>query len=47
MRNEISYYPEILSFIKNTLKSNFVAADKDSIEIYWGKGELKTNLKES
>ncbi len=45
MRNEISYYPEILSFIKNTLKSNFVAADKDSIEIYWGKGELKTNLK--
>lgn len=45
MRNEVSYYPEILSFIKNTLKSNFVAADKDSIEIYWGKGELKTNLK--
>lgn len=45
MRNEVSYYPEILNFIKKTLKSNFVAADKDSIEIYWGKGELKTNLK--
>lgn len=45
MRNEISYYPEILNFIKSTLKSNFIAADKNSIEIYWGKGELKTNLK--
>jgi hypothetical protein len=45
MRNEISYYPEILNFIRSTLRSNFVAADKDSIEIYWGRGELKANLK--
>lgn len=44
-RNEISYYDEILNFIRDNLKSNFVAANKDSIEIYWGKGELKSNLK--
>jgi len=45
MRNEISYYPEILDFIKTNLKSNFIAADKRSINIFWGRGELKTNLK--
>jgi len=45
MRNELSYYPEILDFIKNNLRSNFVAADKEHIKIYWGRGELKTNLK--
>lgn len=45
MRNELSYYPEILDFIKTNLRSNFVSADKENIKIYWGRGELKTNLK--
>lgn len=45
MKNEVSYYPEILEFIKSSLKSNFIAADKEKIEIFWGQGEIKSNLK--
>jgi len=44
MRNEVSYYHEILDFIKKQLHSNFLAYGRDDICIYWGIGELKTNL---
>jgi hypothetical protein len=44
MRNEVSYYPEIQKFIEAQLKSNFVASNKRELYIFWGIGELKTNL---
>lgn len=43
-RNEVSYYPEIQSFIEAQLKSNFRAQHRRELEVYWGIGELKTNL---
>mgnify|MGYP006872988033 CR=1 FL=1 len=43
-RNEISYYQEIQMFIEEQLKSNFRVAKKDNVEIFWGIGELKSNL---
>ena len=43
-RNEVSYYPEIQQFIEEQLKSNFLAYNKHELYIYWGIGELKTNL---
>ena len=43
-RNEVSYYPEIQGFIEEQLKSNFRAAQEDNVDIFWGIGELKTNL---
>lgn len=43
-RNEISYYQEIQMFIEEQLKSNFRVAKQDSVEIFWGIGELKSNL---
>ena len=43
-RNEISYYPEIQKFIEAQLKSNFRAQRQRDLEVYWGIGELKTNL---
>lgn len=44
MRNEVSYYPEIQSFIEQQLKSNFLAKNKRELYVFWGIGELKTNL---
>lgn len=44
MRNEISYYPEIQRFIEAQLKSNFCAGSHRNLYVYWGIGELKTNL---
>ena len=44
MRNEISYYYEIQSFIEAQLKSNFLAGNHRELFVYWGIGELKTNL---
>lgn len=44
MRNEVSYYPEIKRFIEAQLKSNFKAGSKRSLHVFWGIGELKTNL---
>lgn len=43
-RNEISYYPEIQLFIEAQLKSNFRAQHRRELEVFWGIGELKTNL---
>jgi len=43
-RNEVSYYPEIQTFIEAQLKSNFRAKRHKELCVYWGIGELKTNL---
>lgn len=43
-RNEVSYYPEIQGFIEAQLKSNFRARQHRDLEVFWGIGELKTNL---
>lgn len=45
-RNEISYYPEIRSYIEAQIKSNFLVKKKASINVYWGIGELKAKLQE-
>ena len=44
MRNEVSYYPEILGHIEAQLRSNFLASNYRDLYVYWGVGELKTNL---
>lgn len=43
-RNEVSYYPEIQTFIEAQLKSNFIATRHKGLSVFWGIGELKTNL---
>ena len=43
-RNEVSYYPEIQEFIEAQLRSNFLASNRRELYVYWGIGELKTNL---
>ncbi len=43
-RNEASYYPEIQHFIEAQLKSNFELQCYRKLEVFWGIGELKTNL---
>ena len=43
-RNEVSYYPEIQRFIEEQLKSNFRSKHNRELEVFWGIGELKTNL---
>lgn len=43
-RNEVSYYPEIRSYIEAQIKSNLRAKGKD-VDVYWEIGELKTKLK--
>ncbi|MCL2862654.1 MAG: hypothetical protein FWE54_00945 [Methanimicrococcus sp.] len=44
MRNEVSYYPEIQTFIEAQLRSNFLASNRRELYVYWGIGELKNNL---
>jgi hypothetical protein len=44
MRNEVSYYPEIRTFIEAQLRSNFLVSNRRELHVYWGIGELKTNL---
>jgi len=44
MRNEVSHYSEIRLFIETQLKSNFKATSKCDLYVFWGIGELKTNL---
>lgn len=44
-RNEESYYPEIMSFIKSQIESNFRAA-KNPLKVYCKTGELKRGLHE-
>lgn len=44
MRNEVSYYPEIQSLIEAQLRSDFLAINHRELFVYWGIGELKTNL---
>lgn len=43
-RNEVSYYSEIQRFIEEQLKSNFRINSRRELYVYWGIGELKTNL---
>ena len=43
-RNEVSYYPEIQAFIEAQVKSNFRAKRHKELSVFWGIGELKTNL---
>jgi hypothetical protein len=43
-RNEVSYYPEIQNFIEAQLKSNFLASNRRELYVFWGIGELKSNL---
>jgi hypothetical protein len=43
-RNEVSYYPEIQDFIKAQLMSNFLASNHRELYVFWGIGELKSNL---
>lgn len=43
-RNEVSYYPEIQAFIEAQIKSNFRAKRHKELSVFWGIGELKTNL---
>ena len=40
----MSYYPEIQRFIEAQLKSNFKAGAHKNLSVFWGIGELKTNL---
>lgn len=44
-RNEVSFYPEIKDYIENQLKSNFLLAKERELYVYWGIGELKSNLR--
>ena len=44
-RNEVSYYPEIQTFIEAQLKSNFRAERQRDLEVFWGISELKSNLR--
>lgn len=44
-RNEVSYYPEIQTFIEAQLKSNFRAERQRDLEVFWGIGEMKSNLR--
>lgn len=44
-RNEVSYYPEIMEFIKNQIESNFKAS-KNPLKVYCKTGELKKGLAE-
>lgn len=43
-RNEVSYYQEIQNFIEAQIKSNFQAKHHKELNVFWGIGELKTNL---
>ena len=43
-RNEVSYYPEIQNFIEAQIKSNFQVKCHKELSVFWGIGELKTNL---
>lgn len=43
-RNEVSFYPEIQRFIEEQLKSNFRIGNERELNVFWGIGELKTNL---
>ena len=44
-RNEVSYYPEIMEFIKNQIESNFKAS-KNPLKVYCKTGALKEGLAE-
>jgi len=44
MPNEVSYYPQIQRFIEEQIKSNFAVAAQRPLYVYWGIGELKSNL---
>lgn len=43
-RNEISYYPEIQRYIETQLISNFKYSSNQDLHVFWGIGELRSNL---
>lgn len=45
-KNEVDYYPEIMSFIEEQLKSNFLSRKIKDVHIFWKSGELKTKIRE-
>ncbi len=44
-RNEVSYYPEIMLFVKTQIESNFYAARKP-LKVYFKTGEIRKGLSE-
>ncbi len=44
-RNEVSYYPEIMSFLKEQIESNFNAYEKP-LKVFCKTGELRSGLQE-
>lgn len=44
-RNEVSFYPEIMRFLKDQIESNF-RASKNPLSVYCKSGELKNGLEE-
>ena len=44
-QNEVSYYPEIMDFIKEQIESNF-RASKNPLKVYCKTGELRKGLQE-
>lgn len=45
IRNEVSYYPEIMRFVKEQIESNF-RASKNPLKVYCKTGELQKGLQE-
>lgn len=43
-QKEIDYYGEIKDFISDNLESNFRSITNSDINVFWGIGELKSNL---
>lgn len=44
-RDEVSYYPEIMDFVKTQIESNFEASRRP-LKVYCKKGELRKGLRE-
>lgn len=44
-RNEVSYYPEIMNFIKEQIESNITASGR-RLKVYCKTGELRKGLEE-
>ena len=42
-RNEVSFYPEIMAYVKEIIESNFRAA-KNPLKVYCKSGELRKGL---
>lgn len=45
MKNEISYYPEIMAFVEAQIKSNFKAKYGKDLQVYCKTGELSSGIR--